>query len=231
MRFAPFPSGPLHIGNSRPLILNDEYVKMYSGKLILVMDDTIGSAQKPIEKTAYKMIEEGAQWLGVKYDSEIIRKSDRMDKYYMYAEELLRKGYLYVCNCAREEMSENKKKGVECSCRQFSKEEQLQRWSEMFLAEEGSMCVRLKTDMQDPDPAFRDRVMFRISDRPHALLKNKYRVYPLLDFAFAIDDHLLGVTHILRGMELVMETRVEKFIWDIFGWDHPEVVYNGHFAI
>ena len=93
------------------------------------------------------------------------------------------------------------------------------------------MVVRLKTSMSDSDPAFRDRVMFRISDRPHAKLGTKYRVYPMLDFAFAIDDHFLGITHILRGMELAIETRVEKFIWDIFKWKHPEVIYNGHFEI
>ncbi|MCR4284696.1 MAG: glutamate--tRNA ligase [archaeon] len=231
MRLAPFPSGPLHIGNARGLILNDEYVKMYKGKLILVMDDTIGSVDKPIEKDAYKMIEEGVKWLGVDYDKKIIYKSDRIEKYYAYAEEMIKKGYIYVCNCSSEEIQNLRAKGIACSCRQFSNEEQVKRWKQMFTAEEGSTCARLKTNMDDPDPAFRDRVMFRISDRPHARTGKKYRVYPLLDFAFAIDDHLLGVTHILRGMDLVMETRVEKFIWDIFKWKHPEVIYHGHFAI
>jgi len=231
MRFAPFPSGPLHIGNARPLILNDEYTKMYDGKLILVMDDTIGSETKPIEPKAYKMIEEDAKWLGIKYDKKIIYKSDRIEKYYAYAEELIKKGYMYVCNCDQKEMRKLRKKGVECACRQFSPDEQFKRWKEMFTAKEGTMAVRLKTSMQDSDPAFRDRVMFRISDRPHAKLGTKYRVYPLLDFSWAIDDHLLGITHILRGTELTMETRIEKFIWDIFKWKHPEIIYNGHFAI
>jgi glutamyl-tRNA synthetase len=231
MRFAPFPSGPLHIGNARPLILNDEYAKMYDGKLILVMDDTIGSEAKPIEPEAYGLIEEGIKWLGVNHDKKIIYKSSRIEKYYEYAEEMIKKGYMYVCECDKNEMHKMKVKGIECPCRQFQPELQLTRWKEMFSAKEGSMCVRLKTDMQDSDPAFRDRVMFRISDRPHAKLGTRYRVYPLLDFSWAIDDHFLGVTHILRGMELAMETRVEKFIWDIFGWKHPEVIYNGHFAI
>jgi glutamyl-tRNA synthetase len=231
MRFAPFPSGPLHIGNARPLILNDEYVKMYDGKLILVMDDTIGSEAKPIEPKAYNLIEEGIKWLGVKVDKKIIYKSDRIKKYYEYAEELIKKGYMYICACSKEEMKELKVKQIECSCRQFSSEEQLKRWKEMFGSKEGTRTVRLKTSMKDPDPAFRDRIMFRISDRPHAKLGTKYRVYPLLDFASAIDDHVFGITHILRGNDLMMETKVEKFIWNIFGWEHPETIYNGQFTI
>ncbi|MBT3642484.1 glutamate--tRNA ligase [archaeon] len=231
MRLAPFPSGPLHIGNARTIILNDEYVKMYDGKLILVIDDTIGSVKKPIEPEAYKLIEEGIKWLGVNFDKKIIRKSDRIEKYYNYAEELIKKSYMYVCDCEQEKMRELKAKGIECSCRQRDEETNMEQWRKLFTAPEGSMCVRLKTGMQNPDPAFRDRIMFRISDRPHALLGTKYRVYPLLDFSWAIDDHLLGVTHILRGTDLVMETKVEKFIWDIFGWKHSEVVYNGFFEV
>ena len=231
MRFAPFPSGPLHIGNARPLILNDEYAKMYDGKLLLVMDDTIGSVEKPIEPKAYKLIEEGVKWLDVNYDKKIIYKSDRIEKYYEYAQELIKKGYMYVCICPKEKIHELKINGIECPCRQLHQEEQLKRWQEIFKTEEGSMCVRLKTSMQDPDPAFRDRFMLRISDRIHARTGKKYRVYPLLDFSWAIDDHVFGITHILRGTDLVMETRVEKFIWDIFGWKHPEIIYNGHLEI
>jgi glutamyl-tRNA synthetase len=231
MRFAPFPSGPLHIGNARPLILNDEYVKTYGGKLILFMDDTIGSEAKPIEPESYKLIEDGIEWLGIKVDKKIIYKSDRIKKYYEYAEELIKKGYMYVCACSREEIAELKLKQIECSCRQFSSEEQLKRWKEMFVAREGTRTVRLKTSMDNPDPAFRDRIMFRISDRPHAKLGKKYRVYPLLDFTWAIDDHIFGITHILRGNDLMMETKVEKFIWDIFKWKHPEIIYNGQFTI
>ena len=233
MRFAPFPSGPLHIGNTRQLVLNDEYVKMYGGKLILVMDDTIGSEAKPIEPDAYKLIKEGVDWLGVKYDKKIIYKSDRLEKYYAYALELIKKGYMYVCSCNQAERHGLRKKGVACGCRELPAEEHVKKWKKMFESStvEGSLAVRLKTNMQDSDPAFRDRVMFRISDRKHPRLKNKYRVYPLLEFSWAIDDHLLGVTHVLRGIDLMMETRVEKFIWDIFKWEYPIIIHTGFFSI
>ncbi len=231
MRMAPFPSGPLHIGNARTMILNDEYVKMYDGKLLIVMDDTIGGEAKQIEPEAYKLIEEGIQWLRINYDKKVIYKSDRTEKYYAYAEELIKKGYMYVCECDQNEMHDLKAKGIACACREYPADIQFSRWKKMFEAKMGSMTVRLKTNMQDPDPAFRDRVMFKISDRPHAKTGTKYRIYPSMEFSWAIDDHLLGVTHILRGTEHYMSTRVQDFIRNIFKWKNPESIYNGLFAI
>ena len=231
MRIAPFPSGPLHIGNARTAILNDEYTKMYDGKFIVVMDDTIGSEAKPIQPEAYDLIKEGLKWLDVKFDKKIIYKSDRIEQYYKYAEEMLKKGYLYVCHCDQEKMHKLKIKGVECLCRQITQSVQLKRWRQMFTAKEGAAIVRLKTNMQDPDPAFRDRVMFKISDRPHPKTKTKFRVYPSMEFSWAIDDHILGTTHVLRGTEHHMSTRVQEFIRKIFNWQNPESIYNGHFAI
>lgn len=231
MRLAPFPSGPLHIGNARNIILNDEYAKTYEGKLLLCFDDTIGSANKRIEPKSYELIKEGLDWLGIKYDKKILYKSNRTEKYYKYAEELLKKGYLYVCHCNQEKMQDLKAKGIACGCREISPKEQLNRWKEMFTAKMGSMTVRLKTSMQDSDPAFRDRVMFKISDLPHPKTKGKYRVYPSMEFSWGIDDHVFGSTHILRGIDHQMSTRVQDFIRGIFKWKNPESIYNGHLAI
>jgi len=231
MRLAPFPSGPLHIGNARNIILNDEYCKMYNGKLLLIFDDTIGSANKMIEPQAYKLIQEGLDWLRINYDKKIIYKSDRTEKYYEYTEELLKKGYLYICHCNQEKMQELKAKGIECGCRKMSPEKQMGRWKEMFTAPMGSMTARLKTSMQDSDPAFRDRVMFKISDLPHPRTKNKFRVYPSMEFSWGIDDHIFGSTHILRGTDHHMSTRVQDFIRNIFKWPNPESFYNGQCEI
>ncbi|MCK5642101.1 MAG: glutamate--tRNA ligase, partial [Gammaproteobacteria bacterium] len=231
MRMAPFPSGPLHIGNARTMVLNDEYVKMYKGKLLIVMDDTIGSEAKQIEPESYKLIEDGIKWLDINYEKNIIYKSGRTAKYYDYAEEMLKKGYLYVCNCSQETMHELKVKGVECLCRQLHPDEQMRRWRKMFRAKMGSMTVRLKTNMQDSDPAFRDRVMFKISDRSHPKTKKKFRVYPSMEFSWAIDDYIFGVTHVLRGTDHYMSTRIQNFIREIFNWKNPESIYNGQFSV
>lgn len=229
MRLAPFPSGPLHIGNARTIVLNDEYTKKYKGKLLLVIDDTIGSEEKQIVKDAYNLIPEGLEFLDVKFEKPIIYKSDRLEIYYKYAEKLINKNKAYVCSCSQETIRENRKNEKECSCRKLSLAENKKRWKLMFdkKTKEGSYVLRIKTNMQDKNPAFRDRVLFRISERTHPKIGNKYKVWPLLEFSWAIDDHLLNITHIIRGKELMMESEMEKYIWDIFGWKHAVTLHNG----
>jgi len=227
LRIAPFPSGPLHIGNARQAILNDEYAKKYKGKLILIFDDTIGSEEKPIIKDAYKLIPEGLRWLGIKID-DTFYKSDRLQIYYEHALQLIKKGKMYSCKCSAEELRKNREQGKECKCRKNSVSENVKGWQWMLEeGKEGDATLRIKTDMKHPNPAFRDRVMFRISERKHPRTGKEYKIWPLLDFSMAIDDHLLGITHIIRGKELMMEGEVEKLIWDAFNWKHPIVIYTG----
>ena len=228
MRLAPFPSGPLHIGNARMVLLNEYYVRKYNGKLILFYDDTIGSEEKPIDKDAYWLIKDGLDWLGVKYD-EVFYKSDRLEIYYKYAEELIKMEKAYVCTCSKEEIQKNRRLGVECACRKRSVEENLDLFKRMLdgTIAEGKAVVRLKTDMKHPNPAFRDRVLLRISEREHPRVGRKYRVWPMLEFSWAIDDYLIGTTHILRGKELVIEDMMQDYIWDIFGWRKAKFIHYG----
>ena len=99
----------------------------------------------------------------------------------------------------------------------------------MFKPEvsEGEAALRIKTDMQHPNPAFRDRVLFRIAEREHPRVGKKYKVWPTLEMCWAVDDHLLGVTHVIRGNDLVIESDMEKYIWDLFKWKHPILVHTG----
>ena len=87
--------------------------------------------------------------------------------------------------------------------------------------------VRLKTGMDQKDPALRDHIMLRISDADHPKVGTKYRVWPTLEFSWGIDDHLIGATHILRGSDLRKEGIIEKMIWDFFQWEHCELMYYG----
>ncbi|TLZ52394.1 MAG: hypothetical protein E6K18_03035 [Methanobacteriota archaeon] len=136
MRFAPFPSGPLHIGHARAIFLNDAYVRRYGGKFILAFDDTIGSEQKPLMREAYDLIAEGMAWLGVQVQ-ETIYKSDRMPAFYQTGDLLLARGGAYVCECSPAELRANREKGVGCAHRGRTPDENLEFWRRMLADQDG----------------------------------------------------------------------------------------------
>ena len=237
MRLAPYPSGALHIGNARMIVLNDEYVKRYNGELILFYDDTIGSPKslrdspraKFVLPEAYDLIKEGLEWLGVKY-SKILYKSDRLDIFYEYCVKLIKDSMAYMCFCSAEDFREKyKKKGVNCPHREKTIEENLIEWNSMINGDyhEGEAVVRLKTGMDQKDPALRDQIIMRISEAKHPRVGEKYIVWPMLEFSWAIDDYLIGASHIIRGIDLVKEGIIEEFVWDHFGWKKAKLLYYG----
>ncbi len=237
MRLAPYPSGALHIGNARMIVLNNAYIENYGGELLLVFDDTIGSPKslrntpkaKYVLPEAYDMIEEGLEWLGVKYSKKYY-KSDRLEIYYQYCEQLIKDQMAYVCFCAADVFrDEFKNKKKNCPHRGQTTEENMMQWRKMLAGnyEERTVVVRLKTGMQQKDPALRDQIIMRISEATHPRVGNKYTIWPMLEFSWAIDDYLLGVTHVLRGSDLVKEDFIENFIWDHFNWRRAEFLHYG----
>jgi glutamyl-tRNA synthetase len=229
LRLAPYPSGPLHIGNARAFVLNDAYAKKYLGRLLLVFDDTIGSEEKPLLPEAFDQVKEGLDWAGVEYH-EILYKSDRIPLHYEWAEKVLGTGEAYVCECDADTLRKNREAMKVCVHRTQTADETIAMWKAMLAGEyrEGQAVVRLKTDMAHPNPAFRDRVLFRIAEREHPRVGTRYRVWPMLEFSWAVDDALLGVTHVLRGKDLVMEDLMETRIWDVLGIDRrPHFVHFG----
>ncbi|MFX0060032.1 MAG: glutamate--tRNA ligase [Candidatus Heimdallarchaeota archaeon] len=237
MRLAPYPSGALHIGNARMVILNDEYVKQYQGELILFYDDTIGSPKslrdspkaKYVLPEAYNLIKDGLNWLDVKI-SKIYYKSDRLEIYYEYCEKLIKEGIAYVCFCSADEFREKyKNQKKDCPHRNNSMEKNFDEWRNMLgrKYKETEAVVRLKTGMDQDNPALRDQIIMRISEAEHPRVGNKYILWPMLEYSWAIDDHLLGVTHILRGIDLVKEDIIEQFIWEHFKWYIAEFMHYG----
>ncbi|OGS47340.1 MAG: glutamate--tRNA ligase [Euryarchaeota archaeon RBG_16_67_27] len=216
LRLAPYPSGPLHIGNARAFVLNDAYAKRYRGKLLLVFDDTIGSEEKPLLPEAFDQVKEGLDWAGVEYH-EVLYKSDRIPIHYEWGERLIATGEAYVCECDAETLRRNRETALACVHRSQDVDETLAMWKAMLAGTygEGEAVVRLKTDVAHPNPAFRDRVLFRVAEREHPRVGARYRVWPMLEFSWAVDDHLLGVTHVIRGKDLIMEDLMETRIWDL----------------
>ena len=228
LRMAPFPSGALHIGNARMIFVNQYYRERYGGKLLLVFDDTAGSEEKRVDTELYGIIEGDLERAGARPDA-VYYKSDRIPNFYPWARKLIELSAAYVCVCPAEQLRENRKSGVECPERVQSVEEGLDGWEKMLGGTygEGEAVLRLKTDLGDPDPAFRDRVLCRISEIDHPRVGTKYRVWPLLEFSWAIDDVDLGVTHVVRGKDLVMEDRMERFLWDVLKLHGPPFLHWG----
>ena len=237
MRLAPYPSGALHIGNARMVVLNNEYVNKHDGEVYLFYDDTIGSPKslrntpkaKYVLPEAYDLIKEGLEWLGVKY-TKVFYKSDRLELYYEYCEKLIKDNIAYICFCSAGDFKnkyKNKKKP--CPHRDQSVEKNLEEWENMLDGkyEETTAVVRLKTGMDQKDPAVRDNIILRISEAEHPRVGYKYLVWPMLEFSWAIDDYLIGVTHIIRGADLIKEDFIEDFIWDHFGWKKAEFLHYG----
>ena len=232
LRFAPNPNGPLSLGHSRGIVINSEYAKLYDGKVVLRFDDT-DTRVKPPHPEAYEWIEEDFKWLSGRPADVVIRASERMPLYLDYADSLLEKGHLYVCRCSQEEFRSFREIGEDCPCRCKGCGENLADWELMKDGSftEGSAVVRVKTEMNLPNPALRDWPAIRIQHKPHPMVGEQYKVWPLLDFQSAIEDHEQGVTHIIRGKDLMDSTRKQTFLYEKLGWDYPETLYWGRVKI
>lgn len=228
MRFAPNPSGPLHLGHARASVLNDYYVRRYGGRYVLRIEDT---DPKRVDPEAYAMVQEDIEWLGLGI-TDIVYQSDRLDVYYDLCRKLIELGGAYVCVCDAERFRELKLKGKACPCRERTVEENLELWQQMLEGEfyEGDVTVRVKTELDHPDPAMRDYSAMRIVNAPlHPRVDAT--VFPLMNFSVAVDDHLLGITHVIRGKDHIANTRRQRYIFDYFGWKPPVYRHYGRMGI
>ena len=223
LRFAPNPSGPLHIGHARAAVLNKEYVKRYGGKLILRVEDT---DPRRVDPEAYHMMEEDLKWLSVEWQEKYVQ-SDRMEIYYEYAEKLIEIQEGYMCTCEGSEFKKLKDESKPCPCRELSVEHSMRLWKQMETMDEGEAVLRVKTDIEHKNPAIRDWVAMRVVEAEHPRTGNKYRVYPMMNFSVAVDDHLMGVTHVLRGKDHLANSEKQRYLYQHFGWKVPVFVHYG----
>ncbi len=227
LRIAPNPNGPPSLGNARGIIVNHEYARMYDGTFIMRFDDTDPMIKKPMVE-AYKWYVEQATWLGCPPD-KVVAASDRLPLYYEYAEKLIELGKAYVCTCDNEVFHDLKEAGKPCPHRETPPAENRELWKKMLaggFADKGAV-LRIKTEIAHKDPAMRDWVAFRIVSEPHPMVGTKYSVWPMLDFESAMEDHFLGVTHIIRGKDLMKTADKQKYIYRYLGWEYPNVNHWG----
>ena len=232
LRFAPNPNGPLSIGHSRGVVINSLYAEKYQGKIVLRFDDT-DTKVKPPMVDAYDWIQEEFEWMSGKAADVVIKASERMPIYLQHAEKMLIGGFGYVCKCTAEDFREFRVSKSDCPCRNKSVQENMDDWGKMNSGEidEGGAVVRVKTGMDLPNPALRDWPALRIQHSPHPIVGDMYKVWPLLDFQSAIEDHLQGVSHIIRGKDLMDSTRKQTILYEHFGWEYPEPLYWGRVKI
>ncbi len=216
MRFAPSASGPMHIGHAITASLSFLYVQKYGGKFYFRVEDT---NPENIYKPAYKMLEQEAKWL-FENKAEIVIQSDNMKRYYDYAEKLIKKNVSYVCICSGDKFREFAERKKECPCRNNEQKENLVRWKKMLDKKgfsSGEAVLRFKSNMQNPNPAMRDFPLARINENPHPRQKNKYRVWPLMNLAVAVDDIEMNMTHIIRGKDHRDNAERQKMIYEALG--------------
>ncbi len=230
MRFAPNPNGPLTLGHSRGVSILAEYRDRYDGTLILRYDDTDPVIKAP-QAEMYDVVADDLRWLAGEPD-RVLKASERLGTYYDHARTTIELDGAYVCECTQEAFRELKNAKEACPHRGRSTAENLEAWDRMLEGgyEPGEAVVRVKTDITHKDPALRDWVAFRIVDiaeHPHPITGREFAVWPMLDLQSAVEDHLQGVTHIIRGKDLMDSTRKQRFLYEHQGWTYPETLYWG----
>lgn len=244
MRFAPNPNGPLSLGHSRGVSILAEYQRMYDATMLLRFDDTDPQVKPPLMDDArgwdgYRMIQEDYEWLVGRRPDKVLRASDRIGIYQDAARDLIRAGGAYVCNCDAETFKRLKDAKTPCPHRELPKEHHLAGFDAMCdgTTEKGAAVLRVKTDIQHPHPGLRDWTAFRVvaRDAIHPRERKgeipRHHAWPLLDFQSAIEDHLQGVTHVIRGKDLMDSTRKQTFLYKHMGWTYPETLYWGRVSV
>ncbi|MFO7834017.1 MAG: glutamate--tRNA ligase, partial [Halohasta sp.] len=232
LRAAPNPNGPWHLGHARMPSVIGTYTDRYDGEFVVRFDDTDPETKRP-DLDAYDAILDDIDYLGFEPD-EVYRASDRVDIYYDHARELIEMGEAYTCDLPAEEFSALKREGTPSPNRDKDPETVLQEFEAMVDGEyaSGEMVLRVKTDIEHKNPALRDWVAFRMIDTPHPREEAaEYRCWPMLDFQSGVDDHLVGITHIIRGIDLQDSAKRQQFLYDYFDWEYPEVLHWGHVQI
>jgi len=220
-RFPPEPNGYPHIGHAKAAIIDEEYARMYGGKLILRFDDT-----NPLKEKLeyYDAIREGLEWLGVKPDI-VKNTSDDIELLHNYGRKLVELDGAYVCTCSQDKIHDLRAKGLPCECRRDTATA-LERIGRMFDGsyEQNHAIIRFKGDMADQNTAMRDPALFRILEGNHPKLGNRIRVWPTYDFAAPIEDSLDGVTHAMRTKEYELRNALYFAILDRLGLRKPAMI-------
>ncbi len=205
-RFPPEPNGYLHIGHAKAICMDFGVAEMFGGTCNLRFDDT-----NPIKEDVeyVESIKEDIKWLGYDWGDRLYYASDYFPKLYDLAVRMIKEGKAYVDDQTSEQIAAQKgtptTPGTESPYRNRTPEENLDLFERMNAGEfdEGARVLRAKIDMASSNMHFRDPIMYRIIKHPHHRTGDKWKVYPMYDFAHGQSDYFEGVTHSICTLEFV----------------------------
>lgn len=236
VRYAPSPTGHLHIGGARTALFNYLFARHHNGKFIVRIEDT--DIERNVEGGEQSQLE-NLKWLGIEYDESVdkdggygpYRQTERLDIYRQYTNELLEKGYAYKCFCTPEELEQEreaqKAAGIAApqysgKCRHLTPEQINQ-----LEAEGKPYTIRVKVPegkVYEFEDMVRGRVSFESKDIGDWVIV-KANGIPTYNFAVVIDDHLMKITHVFRGEEHLSNTPKQLMIYEYFGWEAPQYAH------
>ncbi|MBY0191929.1 glutamate--tRNA ligase [Bacillus aerophilus] len=231
VRYAPSPTGHLHIGNARTALFNYLFARSQGGKFIIRIEDT--DQKRNVEGGEESQLRH-LKWLGIDWDESIdkdggygpYRQSERNDIYKKYYDELLEKDLAYKCYCTAEELEAEREAQIARSemprysgkCSHLSKEEE-----DKLIAEGREPSIRFrvpKGEIIKFDDMVKGDISFETDGIGDFVIVKKDGT-PTYNFAVAVDDHLMKMTHVLRGEDHISNTPKQIMIFHAFGWDVP----------
>ncbi len=236
VRFAPSPTGFLHVGGLRTALFNFLFAASTGGKTILRIEDT--DQNRKVEGAVENLIDSLA-WAGIVFDEGPhcggdfgpYVQSQRLDIYKKYTEQLVQQNHAYHCFCTEDELNEMREKQIAAQedprydgrCAKLSKDEVQQK-----LDSGAPHVIRMKIDHTKSDILVKDIIRGEVSFNSHQIDEQvlmKSDGYPTYHLANVVDDHLMQITHVIRGEEWLPSTPKHVQLYEYFGWEPPEFAH------
>ncbi len=233
-RFPPEPNGYLHIGHAKAISISFGIAQEFGGLFNLRFDDTNPTKE---EQEYIDAIQDSVRWLGFDWGTRLYFASDYFDRMYQWAIVLIRAGKAYVDDQTPEQIGINRgtltAPGTPSHFRDRSIEENLALFERMQAGDfpDGSRVLRAKIDMASPNMNMRDPVMYRILAVPHHRTGDRWKIYPMYDWAHGLEDSIEGISHSLCSLEFADHRPLYDWFLEQLGIHHPRQIEFGRVAL
>jgi glutaminyl-tRNA synthetase len=233
-RFPPEPNGYLHIGHAKAASISFGIAQEFGGAFNLRFDDTNPTKE---EQEYIDSIQESVRWLGFDWEDRLFYASDYFEQMYQWAIQLIGQGNAYVDDQTANQIRINRgtltEPGTPSPYRDRSVEENLELFQKMQAGEfpDGSRVLRAKIDMASPNMNMRDPVMYRILAAPHHRTGERWKIYPMYDWAHGLEDSIERVSHSLCSLEFADHRPLYDWFLEKLGIHHPRQIEFGRVSL